>query len=420
MLNRTSRSYLLSIPAQPDSSYELSQAMSNFAVFPQETFDQIIDDLRDDSKALHTCACVCRAWVPSSRAHFPNTVDIDPSRVHSQQFLKLLCSPLLTITPYIQCLNILYNPNSPRTPFEGFDKWVFDVLPRLKVLEAVKSLSMVVSPSHSVDYESASPYKGLAKYLNDPVIIADVVSSFPVLERLSLGHVGFHDVLIPSADVHPPSTLRHLQANSIIFTPILSWFCSIPQIPFHTVCLTDVPVTEFAIVGQFLRELGASLLHLELRFHHFAEFDEGKCSPALLLFFVNNILYQSFFLRISTFVIILSFVPSVPRQRANFIPMEPTKAVKFQFFCRKLPRPTWRSCSSALNGGSSISMKSIPVPGPTSTFLWTDHSSRIYGVLKSTGGSRKTSFATNYLGATLVVFYPDGERFSINRSLPNR
>ena len=44
------------------------------AILPPELFDETLDHLWDDPKALQACSLTCRAWVPTARLHLFRTV----------------------------------------------------------------------------------------------------------------------------------------------------------------------------------------------------------------------------------------------------------------------------------------------------------------------------------------------------------
>ncbi|RDB27750.1 hypothetical protein Hypma_003197 [Hypsizygus marmoreus] len=57
-----------------------------FATFPQELIDNVIDHFHDDTPTLRLCSVVCRAWLPSCRAHLFHRVSLQPPKVQPRAY----------------------------------------------------------------------------------------------------------------------------------------------------------------------------------------------------------------------------------------------------------------------------------------------------------------------------------------------
>ncbi|KAJ7578269.1 hypothetical protein C8J56DRAFT_750705, partial [Mycena floridula] len=54
----------------------LSMFSAMFSRFPNEIYDTIIDDVKDDPEVLPSGSLVCRAWLPRCRHHLFSLLSI--------------------------------------------------------------------------------------------------------------------------------------------------------------------------------------------------------------------------------------------------------------------------------------------------------------------------------------------------------
>ncbi|KAI0824359.1 hypothetical protein BC628DRAFT_1379124 [Trametes gibbosa] len=70
----------------------MSSAIKAIPVLPGEITDAIIDHLHDSRPALHNCALVCRAWLPSSRHHLFEVFSAGPEKCGLLDLVSFLTS----------------------------------------------------------------------------------------------------------------------------------------------------------------------------------------------------------------------------------------------------------------------------------------------------------------------------------------
>src|ERR1700683_4393540 len=106
------------------------------AKIPSELSDAILDCL-PDKYSLNSCSTVCKAWLPRTRHHIFGRLRLEPSTC--ARFFELVDSPLSTIAPYVQHLDVT-------RPYGGGGlSWFKDILPRLAIFTAVQSSTLTLA-----------------------------------------------------------------------------------------------------------------------------------------------------------------------------------------------------------------------------------------------------------------------------------
>ncbi|TCD71583.1 hypothetical protein EIP91_007330 [Steccherinum ochraceum] len=119
--------------------------------FPAEIFDSIIDDLRHDHRALHSCALACKSFLPRARYHIFHSINLHR---HNHARFRSLLRVAPHISAYIRKLRLqrLVLPMSQKfvvasanqvVPILQETIWITDTVSNLPVaLTAVKRLEM--------------------------------------------------------------------------------------------------------------------------------------------------------------------------------------------------------------------------------------------------------------------------------------
>jgi hypothetical protein len=253
---------------------------------PPEIFDQIIDHLHADTKVLHSCALVCRSWLPATRHHKFQSV-----RLHSNNFdafLDIIKSPWCSILSNVRHLDL----TEGRGRFAYEKKWLNGALPHLRVfrLYSVTSLTVEELDWEALSIESRqvllSAFPGLQSLsisyscFGEFHRLADLLCAFPALKDLHLYAVQCgddKDVALTSLQACPLSTLRKLEVHAGPVSSLLPWILSSNPAPH----LSDV---DFGcVVGgkavqttkRFLEALGSSVEHLKFCFGVVQHDDKG-------------------------------------------------------------------------------------------------------------------------------------------------
>ena len=71
---------------------------------PQEIYDEILANLREDTASLRNCSLVCHAWLPRTRHHLFHSIVLDPSS-RSRRF-KTLVRSCPDIAPLVRVLEL--------------------------------------------------------------------------------------------------------------------------------------------------------------------------------------------------------------------------------------------------------------------------------------------------------------------------
>lgn len=158
--------------------------------FPQELFDEVIDNLRDDMATLKSCSLVCQAWIRTTSIHL---------------FRSLFWPPC----PHVwTTFNDRTDPALPCTGashYGGFSSCVELVSRSPRVCNAVKELSLhSMRPHLDEDHSVASYIESLA-----PDDIFAMMALFPRLHTLELYDCSFLDSPVASTP-HATKTIKNL------------------------------------------------------------------------------------------------------------------------------------------------------------------------------------------------------------------
>ena len=236
-----------------------------------ELIDIIVDYAHDDFDTLLNYSLASRLFLPSSRFHLFEWLDLKSSQW--AEFFDLLDSPLSTIT-HIQSINL---------DFEGKMPDLLSIVTRLHGfgLHSITLDNMRIEQPINLDWEIIE-LVGLRKLsiergnFSDPSHTFDIISRFKNVEHLCLHFCIFHGLADTSADIpHHPirnSTVPFWKIFELhvwdknCYYETFSWLTVQPDISaLETVVLTGFSPEDFVVVGNFLRVLGPQLKYLELQ-----------------------------------------------------------------------------------------------------------------------------------------------------------
>jgi|SRR5882762_8682240 hypothetical protein len=245
--------------------------MSGAHHLPSELTDEIIGYLKADRCALKTCSTVCKAWLPKARHHIFSSLSLSPSK--SARFLELVDSPLSTIAPYVQHLDVT------RTYGGGGLSWFKDLLPRLVIFTAVHSMTLTLANFVSAEADLRLMFGSTFQMLKHLALhrcrfkafaqIVGLMCACPNLESFTSTDLtwniedAFSDPTQLRPSRHPH--LRTLQLYGEGVGAVLNWLRSGEIAPPITqLVITLIYLDDADYVGPFLRTLGPSLNHLEV------------------------------------------------------------------------------------------------------------------------------------------------------------
>lgn len=231
---------------------------------PSELTDSIIDHLRADCFSLQVCSTVCKTWLPRSRYHLFENVDVCLQHSNHIRFFELLDSPSATLVPYVR--NLILRD-------ERGDKWIAKALLRLRVLTAVKSLGVEQVQFDNMQtktiptlFASFGELESLRMYqvsFGSLTHMMDALSACPRLERLSLDIVEWESPpVLPGSDgQRAPSRLRSLAlGGGCDKDAVAEWLHSCRPIPsieeLHLNLIHRAPTQAMC---DFLSTVGPSL-----------------------------------------------------------------------------------------------------------------------------------------------------------------
>jgi hypothetical protein len=246
---------------------------------PPEIVDAFIDQVvanvffEVNKNLLGTCSLVSKSWLPRSRQHLFQRVVI-PQEEGVKPFLDLLYSPLCTIKPYVQILDLE----------EGMDNnpiWLGDGLPRLStLLPAVWNLSieggkfpfpdLVTSLASFQNLRDLTLIDCVFNSLSQPCGTLSLCTS---LKNLFLSSLVVNNFDVPSAvNSPPPPSLKSVNFHKDIpLNGILLWLASGEHVSIETLKLFSIQEDQVPTITNCLRALGPSLKVLELGFPSISE-----------------------------------------------------------------------------------------------------------------------------------------------------
>lgn len=185
--------------------------MSPTTPIPQEIYDCIIEEARNDQDTLKACSLVSQSFLPTSRKNLFYAITID-SETASQGFHHLLLSNP-TISTYIQRLIIIPHPRLH--PYGGVP-WAAHgrkLAPILYALPRIRQLQIGDDDSHSFDWTYFPPSVRLAlqtqvRRLPSPSTLnIRQISELPVAVLLApVEQVSLVRVNIAGTDIDAPET----------------------------------------------------------------------------------------------------------------------------------------------------------------------------------------------------------------------
>lgn len=266
-------------------------------VFPPELFDETLDHLWDDPKALSACSLTCRAWVPTTRLHLFRTVRLD-SESSCTEFSALLQSTP-AIARCVRKLTISAQYSGVGTDARGRedDGWVNSSAPIARTLGAhsrVNTLAFSRLRWTSLDQGTRDAYKALFKGVKTLLLfevrfhtsgdVLEFLDAFPDLEELYFHAVSWDFESAPPADPASASDWLSMQTRtsagdkkmhlSYLFldprsspTLVTEWILSHPfeqKLRTIQLCWREMDTTK--ALGDLLQASGSSLERLQIEF----------------------------------------------------------------------------------------------------------------------------------------------------------
>jgi hypothetical protein len=234
---------------------------------PPELVDYIIGFIRDNG-TLRSCSLVAQAWVRSSRQKMFKDIHISPNNF--QRFLELLNSVHCTVHISARHLHIHY----PRDI-----TWVMKSVLMPNPLPTVTSLTLSTSSWSDIGSDAVADLSACLPGITDLSVrsvvadgfylVATMTREFRFLQRLFLsGRIG----MIELAPAPPPPLLSHLLVLTLKLgkrssIEVLRWIMSVETMPLiHTINISPVTKSHFAVIGTLVKRLERSLQHLDIGF----------------------------------------------------------------------------------------------------------------------------------------------------------
>src|ERR1700733_11439966 len=153
------------------------------ARLPPELIDRIIDFLHDDKRRLSVCSFCCRNWVPTSRLHYIESMDIYPVAV--DRLVDLFQSPSCTIST-VTCLEI---GGETVDAFIAIEPWLSRLTIRRLILRDLQwTWSDPVSVAMSSWFERIMHLEIRGMEFLDLTSFIRLIQSFHSLHTLKLGY----------------------------------------------------------------------------------------------------------------------------------------------------------------------------------------------------------------------------------------
>ena len=228
----------------------------------------IIQFLQDDMATMIHCGLVCRTWLTISRPHVFQEIYLD-SR-NTDEFASLIMHSMSTIPPSVQKLELV--PSPPPDP-----RWLRRLVPFLGFLTNVSFLHVEHVDWSALHYNSRmnffSTFNTLTElYLGNMTFselseVEALISSFPLLESLSLSQVSWASSQSAGASHRLPPSLKKLTLLSTQIHPILSWILSHDQPHLvNSLGLTCIENADIEAMQQYMAILGPRLEAITMGF----------------------------------------------------------------------------------------------------------------------------------------------------------
>ncbi|KAJ7222950.1 hypothetical protein C8J57DRAFT_1391898 [Mycena rebaudengoi] len=231
---------------------------------PTELFEEIMDALFNDGKALGNCGLVCSEWRPRSRHLLFSTIELHCSK--SAVFIDLLASPTCTFASSVRQMGIdaaIARDTDAGTVSQAFYRFARN--PAFRKLTQLKSLRLI-----NMDW-TAFP-------ISEQRLVESALAHMFPLEKLELCSLTFHDLqgVFQLASAFP--RLHHLRLVNVEFSKYLEYNISSAKTllipPTWRIVEIDsgdaIPAFLSCILGNAHSPLGVQMLTLtNLNHHHF-------------------------------------------------------------------------------------------------------------------------------------------------------
>jgi hypothetical protein len=220
-----------------------------------EIIDIIIDFLHDDKHTLRTCALVSKSWLPASRYHLSHSITVDLH--NASTFRRLLCCRHSTLPSSIIHLQVGLSTHPFWTPPVNF----------IPHLHALRSLTLICKLQHNTLPRSLDGFKTITVLKLSCIRIPTcgtllrILAATPLLETVTLLDINWRTighVPDPRSFLYLHTLSTHCEASS----HILDWLSKRPLPALISISIR----ADSGISGcQFLRTLGSSLQHLQVK-----------------------------------------------------------------------------------------------------------------------------------------------------------
>ena len=228
----------------------------------------IIQYLQDDMATMIRCGLVCRTWLTISRPHVFQEICLD-SR-NTDEFASLIMHSMSTIPPSVRKLELVPSPPPD-------SRWLRRLVPFLGFLTDVSFLQVEHVDWSALHYNSGmnfvSTFNTLTElYLGNMTFVElseveTLISSFPLLESLSLSQVSWASPQSAGASHRLPPSLKKLTFLSTQIHPIISWILSHDQPHLvKNLGLTCIENADIQAIRRYMAILGPRLESLTMGF----------------------------------------------------------------------------------------------------------------------------------------------------------
>ena len=273
------------------------------AILPPELFDETLDHLWDDPKALQACSLTCRTWVPTARLHLFRT-----ARLSSPSSCLDFASLLNSSPPIAWCVRKLtisasYSGVDDNQNAIEDDKWVNSTQSIARCLSAygrVDTLALSRLRWSSLEPSTRDAFNSVFKSVKTLVLfevrfhtssdVLEFLDAFPQLEELYFHAVSWDVEFDESALVKDrASYLGDKMRLSYLFldsrsspTLVTEWVLSHPSDQkLRTIQLCWREIDNTKALSDLLKASGSSLERLRIEFPSGIP-EEGMCNSTAL------------------------------------------------------------------------------------------------------------------------------------------
>ncbi len=274
-------------------------------ILPPELFDETLDHLWDDPKALQACSLTCRAWVPTARLHLFRTVRLcSPSTC--LDFASILdSSPSVAWCVRKLTISATYSGVDDNHNAVEDDKWVNStqsIARHLSAYARVNTLALSRLRWSTLEPATRAAFKGVFSSVKTLVLfevrfhasrdVLEFLDAFPELEELYFHAVSWDVESEDSALISGgTSSMKSYSAEdkmhlSYLFldprsspTLVTEWVLSHPSDQtLRTIQLCWREMDNTKALGDLLKASGSSLERLQIEFPSGIP-EEGTCNP---------------------------------------------------------------------------------------------------------------------------------------------